>query len=247
MDQTHGRGAGLIPAHAGKTRRFAFTRSRNRAHPRSRGENLRGHGVRLPGAGSSPLTRGKRRFAPQLLPISRLIPAHAGKTSPRSRPRRPSRAHPRSRGENANYGGWIQTIEGSSPLTRGKPLAYTEADDARGLIPAHAGKTQGRRASCSRDWAHPRSRGENDYACGCAPLAEGSSPLTRGKPGHRPAREDSEGLIPAHAGKTAGWASRVGLSRAHPRSRGENGSTSLGDRGGIGSSPLTRGKLQRCR
>ena len=50
----------LIPAHAGKTDHGATGGARSGAHPRSRGENLRGHGVQLPGAGSSPLTRGKR-------------------------------------------------------------------------------------------------------------------------------------------------------------------------------------------
>ena len=55
----------------------------------------------------------------------------------------------------------------------------------------------------------------------------------------------TQGLIPAHAGKTGftyyGWND----TGAHPRSRGEN----LGDRGqerrDRGSSPLTRGKPER--
>ena len=49
----------LIPAHAGKTRRRRRTRRWMRAHPRSRGENIRrNRGVCEP-IGSSPLTRGK--------------------------------------------------------------------------------------------------------------------------------------------------------------------------------------------
>ncbi len=51
---------GLIPAHAGKTRRRPARTSGCRAHPRSRGEN-RGRGIEVKvAAGSSPLTRGKR-------------------------------------------------------------------------------------------------------------------------------------------------------------------------------------------
>ena len=99
----------LIPAHAGKTcqltpgstRVTAHPRSRGEnAHPRSRGENKRSITRLNLHEGSSPLTRGKRfQLSPRRW-LSRLIPAHAGKTrrgtpTTRSRP-----AHPRSRGEN---------------------------------------------------------------------------------------------------------------------------------------------------
>ena len=55
----------------------------------------------------------------------------------------------------------------------------------------------------------------------------------------------SPGLIPAHAGKTGiGWGpGRAG--RAHPRSRGENSANCGLGGGDEGSSPLTRGKLDR--
>ena len=73
----------LIPAHAGKTSRSGRVVGMRRAHPRSRGENRRVR-PRLPvWRGSSPLTRGKlTRAAPDVM-ISRLIPAHAGKTRQR--------------------------------------------------------------------------------------------------------------------------------------------------------------------
>ena len=51
---------GLIPAHAGKTVRRIRVDQCNRAHPRSRGENLTGAEDQLVSLGSSPLTRGKR-------------------------------------------------------------------------------------------------------------------------------------------------------------------------------------------
>ena len=52
---------GLIPAHAGKTVFEGHWQASSSAHPRSRGENIRG--IRLPvtDRGSSPLTRGKLR------------------------------------------------------------------------------------------------------------------------------------------------------------------------------------------
>ena len=90
----------LIPAHAGKTCACRESRSAGRAHPRSRGENCaRTRRGRWPW-GSSPLTRGKLP-GPRNRPAGRrLIPAHAGKTSPRAPPDSRHEAHPRSRGEN---------------------------------------------------------------------------------------------------------------------------------------------------
>ena len=131
----------LIPAHAGKTERARAVGLATRAHPRSRGEN-------------------SRAMASAASPLG-LIPAHAGKTrSPTRRPW-PSWAHPRSRGENEAGDEKGSTFEGSSPLTRGKPVPARGGDLAPGLIPAHAGKTLSRMLSlrCRRD--HPRSRGEN--------------------------------------------------------------------------------------
>ena len=51
--------------------------------------------------GSSPLTRGKHFSDAHLTAISRLIPAHAGKTYLRLALMALIRAHPRSRGENS--------------------------------------------------------------------------------------------------------------------------------------------------
>ena len=51
---------GLIPAHAGKTPKGPNNEHRDRAHPRSRGENRMSVKKRSTDQGSSPLTRGKR-------------------------------------------------------------------------------------------------------------------------------------------------------------------------------------------
>ena len=91
---------GLIPAHAGKTRRRSCSRRTCRAHPRSRGENPLSPAFLAPLSGSSPLTRGKHLGdALECLEV-RLIPAHAGKTARSALFRASERAHPRSRGEN---------------------------------------------------------------------------------------------------------------------------------------------------
>ena len=92
---------GLIPAHAGKT--------------------LSAHKLPQNGAGSSPLTRGKHRVLVYLGSGDGLIPAHAGKTDFAYYDPSGDEAHPRSRGENAPTAQTEARLEGSSPLTRGKP------------------------------------------------------------------------------------------------------------------------------
>ena len=73
---------GLIPAHAGKTVCDDLLIGATRAHPRSRGENGKLDDTKHTLVGSSPLTRGKQQAAKYMEELGRLIPAHAGKTSP---------------------------------------------------------------------------------------------------------------------------------------------------------------------
>ena len=193
---------GLIPAHAGKIRRRPGADRRYRAHPRSRGENSRERAAQCILSGSSPLTRGKFREGTKRRARRRLIPAHAGKMAAWA-PSAPSRP-------------------GSSPLTRGKFLGRNPAGAGLGLIPAHAGKMRDARTARYRNWAHPRSRGENMRGRPGGQAVPGSSPLTRGKSCSRPAPFPTTGLIPAHAGKMGGRERANGVGRAHPRSRGEN-------------------------
>ena len=235
--------ARLIPAHAGKTPAFQGQTKRLRAHPRSRGENgpLPAQGMTL--EGSSPLTRGKLPGPRNRPPGRRLIPAHAGKTPRRRRRRWCPAAHPRSRGENRRAEIEQVGAPGSSPLTRGKLVAYTHGLGQVRLIPAHAGKTTRSTPSSGTVSAHPRSRGENYQAHATALQAGGSSPLTRGKPIAPRSWGRKWRLIPAHAGKTTAYCQDCPAQTAHPRSRGEN-SVSVEDAvGQLGSSPLTRGKL----
>ena len=153
--------AGLIPAHAGKTRTEYVVRATLMAHPRSRGENSGGHLSGYGWRGSSPLTRGKLGVLDAAAVPDRLIPAHAGKTRSRHPRAGPSGAHPRSRGENSPDEIVLIVPSGSSPLTRGKRAVQFTEGSATGLIPAHAGKTAHRRPCRCSAWAHPRSRGEN--------------------------------------------------------------------------------------
>ena len=173
---------GLIPTHAGKTRSFVRTNSTTGAHPHSRGENAGGALKEIPADGSSPLTRGKRRVSHFCCLSVGLIPTHAGKTCSSGGSSRRRRAHPHSRGENAEGVERVRYV--------------------LGLIPTHAGKTQLTTKVLSRVWAHPHSRGENSCYLGVRVKKEGSSPLTRGKPVYQTLIGRVSGLIPTHAGKT---------------------------------------------
>ena len=215
----------LIPAHAGKTNRQQCSALAWGAHPRSRGENAMRASRRARALGSSPLTRGKHPDARVAWTSDGLIPAHAGKTSSLVTIIERRTAHPRSRGENELGAGQFRLARGSSPLTRGKQARVFCGELVRGLIPAHAGKTPGRCSSPNYQWAHPRSRGENQQAA--AGFAHGP------------------GLIPAHAGKTMKSTASSWLIGAHPRSRGENSFSTRALSVSSGSSPLTRGKLSR--
>ena len=218
----HAGGRGLIPAHAGKTTGACHSSRWPRAHPRSRGENRNASVQSTRTRGSSPLTRGKRRWPDRFGVFVGLIPAHAEKTGRAACPLRVRRAHPRSRGENPRRRPQVDEHWGSSPLTRGKRESSTATHTTARLIPAHAGKT-------SRGWrgrpserAHPRSRGENIVQSLPALKNVGSSPLTRGKPQLEDPASPSVRLIPAHAGKTAAALPLICSMAAHPRSRGEN-------------------------
>ena len=212
------------------------------AHPRSRGENSGMVVVPMVTSGSSPLTRGKPRNV-RVGPGSRgLIPAHAGKTTGTYMRSSISSAHPRSRGENVDREGTAYSIEGSSPLTRGKPQRFKLTKPSTGLIPAHAGKTPRPASRGALGWAHPRSRGENHDQDAYPDPRPGSSPLTRGKPRGRARTHHRPRLIPAHAGKTGVGIVEVVGAGAHPRSRGENIDGQRETAEDWGSSPLTRGK-----
>ena len=117
-----------------------------------------------------------------------------------------------------------------------------QSRDLPRLIPAHAGKTHFPVQDSNALRAHPRSRGENYGVAFRHPIVSGSSPLTRGKLRAVLRRLLSDGLIPAHAGKTAHARLENQPHWAHPRSRGENGLVTAVSVATGGSSPLTRGK-----
>ena len=133
---------GLIPAHAGKTRRPQSQFMAIRAHPRSCGENEVGACAASWPRGSSPLMRGKLGPRRRRSARPRLIPAHAGKTWLGCESAKTVGAHPRSCGENSTSDEKPARGMGSSPLMRGKRTTTSLRSMRWGLIPAHAGKTE---------------------------------------------------------------------------------------------------------
>ena len=119
---------------------------------------------------------------------------------------------------------------------------YTIGRTVERLIPAHAGKTHECCHSCSVLKAHPRACGENSEALTYKARESGSSPRMRGKLWNSVKDIFSNGLIPAHAGKTIMGTENPSPAAAHPRACGENFMESSGGAIGKGSSPRMRGK-----
>ena len=131
----------LIPAHAGKTPDRPSSSLYRGAHPRACGENTGELSGTFYQDGSSPRMRGKHIVVLRLRHRRGLIPAHAGKTRLVSLVSSWARAHPRACGENL-ISALPQIIQtGSSPRMRGKRTPSQSRALGRGLIPAHAGKT----------------------------------------------------------------------------------------------------------
>ena len=171
--------------------------------------------------GSSPHTRGARIIALAGVVWKRIIPAYAGSTPLSGALARPSRDHPRIRGEHARglpYAFWRL---GSSPHTRGAHTRRCDRGDPSGIIPAYAGSTfegSGRRLAL-----------------------EGSSPHTRGAQDCGHLRQHVRGIIPAYAGSTWPPCGIRAACRDHPRIRGEHLKLGRGVVVSGGSSPHTRG------
>ena len=88
---------------------------------------------------------------------------------------------------------------------------------------------------------HPRSRGVYGNGAVIAGRLDGSSPLARGLLRFCGRLPDGSGIIPARAGFTNDFKSKVITAQDHPRSRGVYPITRMAPSGIVGSSPLARG------
>ncbi len=173
--------------------------------------------------------------------MCRLIPARAGRTSFRGKPRRAWGAHPRSCGADVVLTGKRRARPGSSPLVRGGRHVGPEVSHVPGLIPARAGRTSSMRHWPRQSPAHPRSCGADVTWLAYASQVCGSSPLVRGGLLSFCYGPLVAGLIPARAGRTLDRFPFRACPRAHPRSCGADGLKMAKATIKWGSSPLVRG------
>ena len=177
-----------------------------------------------------------------MVELQGLIPARAGKTSPRRTTAANWSAHPRACGENARTTWEEPAAYGSSPRVRGKPSSRQHRPPRQRLIPARAGKTPCVEVAPGFPRAHPRACGENPRRRARRRGRRGSSPRVRGKLPGGLSWGNKRGLIPARAGKTAPRARGPGIGPAHPRACGENAYEWVKNLFSGGSSPRVRGK-----
>ena len=121
LDTGEGRTGGIIPARAGFTVGGDLCRRESGDHPRSRGVYVKVFPSEAATLGSSPLARGLP--LPPSCPewASRIIPARAGFTLPRTSWGTRPADHPRSRGVYLPALVSHHPEVGSSPLARGLP------------------------------------------------------------------------------------------------------------------------------
>ena len=112
-----------------------------RDHPRIRGEHEEAMTLEDVMEGSSPHTRGAHAIFPVARSRPGIIPAYAGSTAPGAAASAGRRDHPRIRGEHSIVYATEQSVEGSSPHTRGARQPSTTCHSRRRIIPAYAGST----------------------------------------------------------------------------------------------------------
>ena len=131
----------IIPALAGNTWPGSADDGAAWDHPRSRGEYMFTSCLGRSDAGSSPLSRGIRRWGRGGGVVNRIIPALAGNTSTVWRLMTVDGDHPRSRGEYDACTVITEYPQGSSPLSRGILEVDSDRHGRGGIIPALAGNT----------------------------------------------------------------------------------------------------------
>ena len=121
----------------------------------------------------------------------------------------------------------MNSMTGSSPLSRGILWVDGEGPEIWGIIPALAGNTPALGLGRLPKPDHPRSRGEYRPGKRLNCSSTGSSPLSRGirNQGHDSQRRRR--IIPALAGNTPPQRRQHHPHQDHPRSRGEYRNSSI--------------------
>ena len=166
--------------------------------------------------------RGKPTLGVVAVLQRRNIPAYAGKTYLRYRPRSIFKEHPRVCGENRLVHPRESARAGTSPRMRGKLKWVCRIRLMSRNIPAYAGKTVGRRPVVWDLKEHPRVCGENLQAASGGSKEERTSPRMRGKLAGNKVENLLSRNIPAYAGKTPVPSPLRRSCSEHPRVCGEN-------------------------
>ena len=193
---------GIIPAHAGLTRRISSGTRWPRDHPRACGAHLGVCISRTFERGSSPRMRGSLVRMVSSLTKEGIIPAHAGLTSNLQVRELHWRDHPRACGAHVCYADYEDMQKGSSPRMRGSHGMKIYEGSEFGIIPAHAGLTRCHSPCCRRPRDHPRACGAHLSRGNQGERWMGSSPRMRGSHLFQHLSRAEAGIIPAHAGLT---------------------------------------------
>ena len=190
---------GIIPACAGSTRRAPPSSSSPRDHPRMCGEHMTKDQSKSGGdQGSSSHVRGARRGVLLDALAHGIIPACAGSTRGKPRPRLGWRDHPRMCGEHRRPLPGRLVVAGSSPHVRGAPSVRWCATSSEGDHPRMCGEHQPHQLLAALPAGIiPACAGSTlkDHDHGA--VYEGSSPHVRGAPKELGFRLCIIGIIPA--------------------------------------------------
>ena len=111
--------------------------------------------------GSPPPTRGTPIAVPAVVVKPGITPAYAGNTKSPFLISASHRDHPRLRGEHTDKFKKNFPRLGSPPPTRGTLFSNSALVLCARITPAYAGNTFQNREVQSKDWDHPRLRGEH--------------------------------------------------------------------------------------
>ena len=145
-------------------------------------------------------------------------------------------------GEDAYHWKRSRMNHGRSPRVRGRHLKTPDHDNHEGTIPACAGKTASSSLAKSDPEDNPRVCGEDGRRPMPHPDSRGRSPRVRGRRRKYRSRRQTEGTIPACAGKTTPVYLGESWARDDPRVCGEDGGGGDPHGQGEGRSPRVRGR-----
>ncbi len=197
--------------------------------------------------GSSPQARGTPRVPQPEVIRHRFIPAYTGNSIRGYRRCGSGAVHPRVHGKLVPSVVHRDPVSGSSPRTRGTQQMEELRRSAARFIPAYTGNSHGRRIRGGRRPVHPRVHGELGPRHSMVQAPFGSSPRTRGTLADVIGPLQLGRFIPAYTGNSPTGSASHAARSVHPRVHGELQVVGEMEDDLIGSSPRTRGTLDKTR